>query len=77
MKREPDSAPMLERDVDMNEGLPIQSVEDVDEGVDQNFNNLNNYTRSLADVNLSTQPWNFDALNRRPDFVIWNCICSW
>ena len=68
-EEEPDSAPMLERDVDMNEGLPIQSVEDGDEGVDLNFNNLNDYTRSLADVNLSTQPWNFDALNRRPDFV--------
>jgi ubiquitin carboxyl-terminal hydrolase 4/11/15 len=63
-----EAAPMLERDVDMNEGIPIQSVED-DEGIDLNYNNLDNFnSRSLTDV--GHQSWNFDALNtRRNNFV--------
>lgn len=67
-----DAPPMLLEDVHMNDGLPVQSIED--EGIDLGFSGLPSY-KGLTGVGLQNSAihstWDFSALNsnRNKNFI--------
>lgn len=65
-ENDPDAAPMLQQDVNMNEGIPVQSIED--EGIDLGFSGLSGF-KGVTNVGLQSSSihptWDFSALNTR------------
>jgi ubiquitin carboxyl-terminal hydrolase 4/11/15 len=64
-----DAAPLLLRDAEMNDGLPLNSIED--EGIDMsiNYNNIGLSTAALQSSQAISSNWTFENLNRTQNFI--------
>ena len=67
-----DAAPLLLRDAEMNDGLPLNSIED--EGIDMtvNYSNIGLSTAALQSSQAIGSNWNFqglEGLNREQNFI--------
>jgi ubiquitin carboxyl-terminal hydrolase 4/11/15 len=70
-----DAAPLLLRDAEMNDGLPLHSIEDEGIDVGMNYNNIALSTAALQSSRAIGSSWNFagiegiNGLNRERNFI--------
>lgn len=67
-----DATPLLMRDDEMNDGLPLNSIEDEGIDVGMNYNNIGLSAAALHSSQAVGSNWNWqalDGLNREPNFI--------
>lgn len=68
-EEEDDAAPLLLSDAEMNDGLPLNSIEDEGIDVGMNYNNIALSTAALRSSQGISGNWNFDGLDRQRNFI--------